>query len=129
MKVRVIYIDQDGTLNYQLKTDDPWTAIVKVTGYTSPTEVICEVISPFQDVATGVDTTTYTDYPPHNTGRNYAVGETCVIDEQLTSNGVVDLTGITGGANINNVAGMDFDGTDFWLCEGGGDIWRVEGDL
>lgn len=129
-QVRVRYIESGAsTINYLLKTDDPWTAIVKVTGYTSATEVVCEVISPFQDVSTGVDTVNYTDYPPHDPAKVYQVGETCRVDEEINSINNVDLKTITGGAGISNITGMDYDGTDFWLSESGGDIWKVTGDL
>jgi len=130
-RLRLNYIDGPGTSNcsYDLKLDNTmWPTLVKITGYTSATEVVGEVIGEFQDVPA--------DYATWATSTSYSEGNKVSVDAGIdyVSGADVTLTGMTGAgaADLDEIVGADFGDDQFWfVTEGVGNqyIYKVDSGL
>jgi hypothetical protein len=81
--IRVLYIDDIGDFNFQLKTEDPWNTLVKITAYTDAQNVTAEVIDSFQDTASDYDAWTVSGTPTGTAGK-YDVGDKVEVSESFT---------------------------------------------
>jgi len=123
-RIRISYTAASGTMNYQLKTTDPWRTLVKITGYTDSENVVAEVMDEFQDVAS--------DYSSWATSTAYVAGDLVKQEESLdyVSGSAVTLSSIDSG--LVDITGMDFADGSFWFCSGGASnikVYRVDSGL
>jgi hypothetical protein len=115
-RLRLRFTRATGTLNYQVKTDDPWKTLVKITAHASATSVTATVLDEFQDKPG--------DYTEWATSTSYVVGDKVKLTESL----VIDSpTNNDLAAEIDaNPRGMTFDGTYYWTIASTGAVDKVD---